>query len=63
MDTKRSQAIESLEIYDSSLMCQECKDQIEEDAKPDKLISLPLYSCRIAGIDLYVLAALMSSIR
>jgi hypothetical protein len=28
---------------------QELADLLEEDAKADKLISLPLYSCRITG--------------
>jgi hypothetical protein len=95
MEKQRSQAIESLEIYDHSVKCQRCgiavpivgglarphgnritllehrikwiethprlKDSVnsikqlkqelaellEEDAKADKLRSLPLYSCRI----------------
>jgi hypothetical protein len=101
MDRQRSQAIESLEIFDHSVKCQRCgnavpifgklpkphsnsidilqkrikwlenysrgninrpsyindveqlkaelADLLEQDAKADKLRSLPLYSCRITG--------------
>jgi adenine-specific DNA methylase len=96
MDKQRSQAIESLEIFDHSVKCQRCgiavpivgklttakndriailqktikwiesynhgnrsnevkqlkaelAELLEEDAKADKLRSLPLYSCRITG--------------
>ena len=99
MERQRSQAIESLQIYDHSVKCQKCgmavpivgkltrtnndrigtlqkrikwienyrrsnnkssaddlkalkaelAELLEEDAKYDKLRSLPLYSCRITG--------------
>jgi hypothetical protein len=97
MERQRSQAIEALEIFDSSVKCQRCgmaivgklprphndrvvilqrrikwmenyscgnnngnsndikqlkqelAELLEEDAKADKLRSLPLYSCRITG--------------
>jgi hypothetical protein len=101
MDRQKSQAIESLEIFDHSIKCQKCgmvvpivgklpkphpnrvailekrikwienysrgninrpsyisdikalkqelAELLEEDAKADKLRSLPLYTCRITG--------------